>query len=88
MLKTFTKPRGLRKRAEGRLARLFGRPASRMMVFLAAVALFVWPFLASWHQWYGRGLYLYLFAAWALVIAMILVLGVCQNDDTPDRDQG
>ncbi len=87
MVKTYMKPRSLRMRVKGRLMRLFGRPASRLMVFLAAVTLFMWPFLASWHHWSGMGLYLFLFAAWALVIVLILVLGVCQDGDTPDRGE-
>jgi hypothetical protein len=69
--------RGL-ARGLARLGGVASRPAFQAAVLLAGLVLFYWPMLADQPGWTGRGLYLYLFAAWAAVVALSMLIGAAQ----------
>lgn len=75
------------KRAVSRLQEVFARPAFRVVVFVAALTLFYWPFVTQMKPWSGWALFVFFFGSWLGIILLMFAMGMSlaqRKKDQPD----
>lgn len=74
-------------RPASRQRRLFGRPAMWILTLLVSLTGFCWPFFNSAQDWSPALVYLFLFAAWGIVIIFIALIAGNSEPAATNRDR-
>jgi len=68
------------------LKRLFRRPEFPVLLFGVSLVLFIWPFLSELNTGRQRGIFAYLYGAWALVIFVLYLVSAAHGSPAGERD--